>query len=439
MQTSDFIKRGFINETQYREAIEALKCPKIENIGEMGYTMTASERLTAGKISQGDFSVPMYTKSPDYPNEVDLAGGMPPVYDQGRRGTCMAQSITALAEYYFHNNYRLSQQFIYWAIKRVDGKEKELRQWLSDPKADEKFKEFFETRKRLAEHSGDAPDSEADSIYTLEQAEEEYRETFAGANVKDAVRALEEYGICEYDLMPYAKSPVYQTEAQSPELQDEDLLARIMQEPLANAATHKIPDRIQILTGNSVDTYRRVLSGAGGKRPMPLVICLSLFKSLCSNYAKKTGWFSLPLPEDEFMGGHAMLAVGYKDTPMSPGGGYLIVRNSWGSSWAWDSKHSGYARVPYAYVENYAFVGAITILQDNASFGSDEDDDAVWGETQTDPMERYIKTAARDMKNRKGRFCISKGQKIIADSSGRVDADTPKNRIEFAENGYSWE
>jgi C1A family cysteine protease len=53
--------------------------------------------------------------------------------------------------------------------------------------------------------------------------------------------------------------------------------------------------------------------------------------------------------------------VGYVDDDAVPGGGYFIVRNSWGDYWAADSPEApGHALIPYAYVEQFsleAFTG----------------------------------------------------------------------------------
>ena len=51
-------------------------------------------------------------------------------------------------------------------------------------------------------------------------------------------------------------------------------------------------------------------------------------------------------------GGHAMLIVGYKDEPLSPGGGYFLVRNSWGKEHGWESKNPGHVKIPYQYIRN---------------------------------------------------------------------------------------
>jgi len=45
--------------------------------------------------------------------------------------------------------------------------------------------------------------------------------------------------------------------------------------------------------------------------------------------------------------GHATLAVGYQDDPAVEGGGYLIVKNSWGTDWG----DSGLGYMTYKWAE----------------------------------------------------------------------------------------
>jgi C1A family cysteine protease len=47
-----------------------------------------------------------------------------------------------------------------------------------------------------------------------------------------------------------------------------------------------------------------------------------------------------------------MCMVGYQDDPDVPGGGYFLVRNSWGTTtWGQDNAVApGHARIPYAYM-----------------------------------------------------------------------------------------
>jgi C1A family cysteine protease len=70
--------------------------------------------------------------------------------------------------------------------------------------------------------------------------------------------------------------------------------------------------------------------------------------------AGKTGKIPFPSPHEWFMGGHAVMAVGYDDaleiSSSSPDGptttGALLIRNSWGTEWGED----GYGWLPYEYV-----------------------------------------------------------------------------------------
>lgn len=54
--------------------------------------------------------------------------------------------------------------------------------------------------------------------------------------------------------------------------------------------------------------------------------------------------------------GHAIALVGYADDPDYAGGGYFIVRNSWGSYWATKSVFGpGYGTIPYRFISDYNF------------------------------------------------------------------------------------
>lgn len=79
---------------------------------------------------------------------------------------------------------------------------------------------------------------------------------------------------------------------------------------------------------------------------MPSVFGLSIYSSFP---LKDEGHeIQVPEPGEQFLGGHAMLAVGYDDERMiGPYQGALLVRNSWGSGWG----DRGYAWLPYHYVE----------------------------------------------------------------------------------------
>ena len=67
------------------------------------------------------------------------------------------------------------------------------------------------------------------------------------------------------------------------------------------------------------------------------------------------------------LGGHAVLVTGYVDNTKLPagiaagsGGGYLIIKNSWGTG----SGDGGYFYVPYDYIKTYAT--GLTVILDVA-------------------------------------------------------------------------
>jgi hypothetical protein len=52
-------------------------------------------------------------------------------------------------------------------------------------------------------------------------------------------------------------------------------------------------------------------------------------------------------------GGHAMCLVGYQDDQATPGGGYFILRNSWGNGFGTQCPYGiGYGTIPYQYIAN---------------------------------------------------------------------------------------
>lgn len=67
-----------------------------------------------------------------------------------------------------------------------------------------------------------------------------------------------------------------------------------------------------------------------------------------SFYTPFQGTIPLPVSDEELTEGHAVLVVGYEDGSAS-GGGFLILRNSWGLDWG----ERGYGYLPYAYIDLY--------------------------------------------------------------------------------------
>ena len=87
-----------------------------------------------------------------------------------------------------------------------------------------------------------------------------------------------------------------------------------------------------------------------------------------SNEVRRSGRITMRIGNEPANGGHALVAVGYQNSPNSPGGGHFIVRNSWGITWANESPYgAGYGTIPYKYIANDAWE-AYTIPFDDDDF-----------------------------------------------------------------------
>ena len=79
----------------------------------------------------------------------------------------------------------------------------------------------------------------------------------------------------------------------------------------------------------------------------PVAFSVSIFQSWQNPWTYRNGDIRLPLPGERNLGGHAMCMVGYADDDDVPGGGYFIVRNSWGEAFGQQGKIApGYCRLP---------------------------------------------------------------------------------------------
>lgn len=248
-----------------------------------------------------------------------------------------------------------------------------------------------------------------------------------GTTLETAMNCYKDHGLCSYETWPYNTGDILGNEGQfvnPPETYPPE-------EAADEAKQYRLEDKFSMVyPPNNVEAIKAILCGTNGNRPMPVAVGMQVFESWSrSPFTKKTGWISPPVSNDECLGGHAMLIVGYKDTPKVAGGGYFLVRNSWGCDWAYGSEYAGYAKVPYQYVSLFTDSAATIIQKQEKSASDDKGDQA---------LAKYLALAEKDMKDRNGKWTIARGSRIILDSSGIAERDTPANRILFAENGYSW-
>lgn len=97
---------------------------------------------------------------------------------------------------------------------------------------------------------------------------------------------------------------------------------------------------------HQVLSYRRVIQTTQQMRTClahgnPFVFGFAVYQGFESPVVEKTGVVNMPLSTEEFLGGHAVLAMGYDDEKQR-----FLVRNSWGEDWG----DHGYFTMPYAYL-----------------------------------------------------------------------------------------
>lgn len=148
-----------------------------------------------------------------------------------------------------------------------------------------------------------------------------------------AVNVLQAVGECVETVWPYNKSPPCNNNGTVPG------------GAAGDAATRKCQP--VILSPNDVPGAKALLAG-GSAVGLSVPVYNSWYASLA---VKKTGDITMRLSGEHPVGGHAVCLVGYQDNPEYPGGGYFLVRNSWGAAWAYASVHgAGYGTIPYDYV-----------------------------------------------------------------------------------------
>lgn len=237
------------------------------------------------------------------PKERDLRPDMPPVYDQRTIGSCTANALCGIFD--FHQVRQLKEE--------GQGPQE------FDPRQYHPSSRLF--------------------LYGLER---EMIGTFnedSGAFLRDGIKSLWRVGLCREALHPYQNSYLFQ---------------RPSDEAKAEAVKHRITDYFRLK--NIAEMKACIAAG------LPFAFGFMVFESFESEHTKRTGVVIMPnVQQERDYGGHAVAAVGYKDTDTLPDGrpiepmviypggpvhqGYFIVRNSWGPGWG----DGGHFFMPYNY------------------------------------------------------------------------------------------
>ncbi len=435
------------------------------------------------------------SKNSLYPTEVSLLDKMPPVYNQALRGTCVANATTALVEYFEGCKSRLSVQFLYQLIKDWEKTwyYQNSQNLLNGEDVDAEFaclyngaisREKANMRAAKIQTLMQMKKGDKKSSFSLEEqqfinsiSEEDGKiikqralaslapEFDNGTTIHHAFIALKQFGICRYELCPYSRIHTEEN------LTKKIGLADFSDEVYRDAKKHIITagDLYVLPTPNNVDELKGILSGANNRRPMPVCIGVTIFPFMQKELPQdRDGYGIVGLPHivyitngeknengefvivgtelsENSIGGHEMLLVGYKDEDGWAGGGYFLVRNSWGEGWGTE----GYCKIPYAYIECFCDEAG-TILQNMCDYegdGSYENGVAHKGKNGAgknplanipEELKPYARVADKDMKDRAGIYRISKGMIILVDEDGIADVDSVENRAIFIKNGCSW-
>ncbi|MDE3089473.1 MAG: C1 family peptidase [Chloroflexota bacterium] len=155
----------------------------------------------------------------------------------------------------------------------------------------------------------------------------------AGAQPRDGFKVLATMGCAPEKDDPYNVS-AFQNSPSSKAVQDATRFKI--------AAYHRL--------SNLTDMQRCLAGGSG------FVLGFVVYESFEGDAVAKTGNMPMPQSGEKVLGGHAVFAAGYKTDPKLPGGGCLIIKNSWSTTWG----DQGYFYMPFAYVQPHWVTDAWT-------------------------------------------------------------------------------
>ncbi len=205
------------------------------------------------------------------PPRIDLRMNCPPVYDQGRIGSCTANAIAAALSFASIKAgapaVAPSRLFIYWNERNVEG--------------------------------------------TVSRD--------AGAIIRDGIKVVNTVGCPKESAWTYDDTPADQMTGVWP------ANAKPRQKPNCFAFRYaKDFDAVAYLA--VVQTLDQMMGCIA--QGFPFVFGFQVYDSFESDAVARTGVLSLPSPGERVLGGHAVLCVGY-DQPSR----MFLVRNSWGIGW----------------------------------------------------------------------------------------------------------
>src|SRR5579872_5100534 len=140
-----------------------------------------------------------------------------------------------------------------------------------------------------------------------------------GSTMTQAVTVMVRYGICQEQLWQYNVS-------------------QFAVKPSANCFTNALGNKglnvVQVSA--TIQAIKTCLA-----QSQPVILGIMVYASFESASVAQTGIIPLPAANEQLLGGHAIVCVGYSDA-----NSWLICKNSWGADWG----DKGYFYLPYSYI-----------------------------------------------------------------------------------------
>lgn len=169
-------------------------------------------------------------------------------------------------------------------------------------------------------------------IYYMERKDQGTIGQDSGASIRESIKAVNTYGAPMETTWPY--NPIkFKTKPSS-----KAMLEAAKHQAVKYASVQQTLNQIQATLASG----------------FPICFGITVFASFESDATARTGLVSMPNKEEENLGGHAILMVGYDDAKQ-----LFKFRNSWGPSWG----DHGYAYLPYAYVLNTNLTDDLWVIQ----------------------------------------------------------------------------
>jgi C1A family cysteine protease len=160
------------------------------------------------------------------------------------------------------------------------------------------------------------------------------RPDLCGTWLSFALQALSQRGQCRESVWSYNPNPPCNNNGVMPS------------DARADAANFKL--QAAKLNPKDVQGMRAAVAG-GAVVPFSIPMYGSWYRS---PETKRTGRINMRIGNEPVITGHAMCVIGYQDDSSTPGGGYFIVRNSWGMvDWGAQCPYgAGNGTIPYQYI-----------------------------------------------------------------------------------------